>query len=63
MRYRPLGSTGLMVSELGFGTIPILKGSVPVLPQYYNLEDDEAIQLISEKRGWSSIKCMRRGSF
>lgn len=46
MRYRPLGSTGLMVSELGFGTIPILKGSVPVLPQYYNLEDDEAIQLM-----------------
>lgn len=46
MRYRILGSTGLMVSELGFGTIPILKGSVPVLPNYYNLEDDEAIQLM-----------------
>lgn len=46
MRYRPLGSTGLVVSELGFGTIPILKGSVPVLPNYYNLEDDEAIQLM-----------------
>lgn len=46
MRYRPLGATGLIVSELGFGTIPILKGSVPVLPNYYNLEDEEAIQLM-----------------
>ncbi len=43
MRYRKLGKTGLMVSEIGFGTIPILKGNIPVLPDYYNLEEDEAL--------------------
>lgn len=43
MGYRALGRTGLLVSEIGFGTIPILKGSVPVLPDYYNLSDHEAL--------------------
>lgn len=43
MRKRKLGKTGLMVSEIGFGTIPILKGNVPVLPEYYNLEEAEAL--------------------
>lgn len=47
MRYRRLGNTGLMVSEVSFGTIPILKGSVPVLPDYYNLEDDKAIEVMN----------------
>ena len=42
MKYRRLGGTGLSVSEVGFGTIPILRGSVPVLPEYYNLSDEEA---------------------
>lgn len=42
MKYRYLGSTGLLVSEISFGTIPILKGSVPVLPDYFNLSDEEA---------------------
>lgn len=46
MQYRKLGNTGLYVSELGFGTIPILKGAIPVLPKYYNLETDEAIALL-----------------
>lgn len=32
MKYRDLGTTGLRVSEIGFGTIPILSGNVPVLP-------------------------------
>lgn len=46
MQYRKLGDTGLYVSELGFGTIPILKGAIPVLPKYYNLKTDEAIALL-----------------
>lgn len=46
MRYRKLGGTGLTVSETGFGTIPVLKGSVPVLPDYYNLNDEEAIAVM-----------------
>lgn len=46
MRYRALGTTGLSVSEIGFGTIPILSGSVPVLPDYYNLDMETAISLM-----------------
>ncbi len=46
MRYRKLGDTGLTVSETGFGTIPVLKGSVPVLPDYYNLNEEEAIAVM-----------------
>lgn len=46
MRYRKLGKTGLYVSEIGFGTIPILKGNVPVLPNYYNLEEQTAIKVM-----------------
>lgn len=46
MRYRRLGETGLSVSEISFGTIPVLKGSIPVLPKYYNLEIDEAVALM-----------------
>lgn len=46
MHYRKLGSTGLWVSEVSFGTIPVLKGNVPVLPKYYNLEDDQAVALM-----------------
>lgn len=43
MYYRRLGSTGLTVSEIGFGTIPILQGSVPVLPDYFNLSEEAAL--------------------
>lgn len=46
MRYRKLGRTGLLVSEIGFGTIPVLQGNVPVLPDYYNLSDDEALAVM-----------------
>ncbi len=46
MRYRKLGSTGLTVSEIGFGTIPILSGNVPVLPDYYSPELDEAVDIM-----------------
>ena len=45
MRYRRLGNTGLIVSEIGFGTIPVLSGEIPVLPEYFNLslEDRKSV--------------------
>ena len=46
MYYRRLGSTGLLVSEIGFGTIPVLQGSVPVLPEYFDLNEDEAVAVM-----------------
>ena len=46
MRYRQLGNTGLVVSEIGFGTIPILSGDVPVLPQYYSPDVDTAVAIM-----------------
>lgn len=46
MRYRTLGNTGLRVSELGFGTIPILSGSVPVLPAYFSPDNETAIAIM-----------------
>ena len=46
MRYRTLGNTGLQVSEIGFGTIPILSGNVPVLPDYYSPELPEAVDIM-----------------
>lgn len=46
MKYRKLGATGLWVSEVSFGTIPVLKGNVPVLPKYYNLENHQAVALM-----------------
>ena len=46
MRYRKLGNTGLSVSELGFGTIPILSGHVPVLPQYFSPDTDTAVAIM-----------------
>lgn len=46
MRYRRLGNTGLAVSEIGFGTIPILQGNVPVLPDYFNLSEEDALSVM-----------------
>ena len=46
MYYRRLGSTGLLVSEIGFGTFPVLQGSVPVLPEYFDLNEDEAVAVM-----------------
>ncbi len=46
MNYRRLGSTGLNVSEISFGTIPILQGNVPVLPDYFNLDEKEALAVM-----------------
>lgn len=48
MRYRLLGDAGPRVSEVGFGTIPILKGDVPVLPDYFNLEEEQALALMGQ---------------
>lgn len=46
MKYRRLGETDLIVSELGFGTIPILSGNVPVLPKYYSPNVPTAIDIM-----------------
>ena len=46
MRYRELGKTGLRISELGFGTIPILSGRVPVLPQFFSPDTDTAVAIL-----------------
>ena len=46
MRYRTLGNTGLTVSEIGFGTIPILSGNVPVLPDYCSPALPEAVDIL-----------------
>lgn len=48
MRYRKLGNTGLTVSEIGFGTIPVLSGDVPVLPDYFNLNLEDAVMVMEE---------------
>lgn len=46
MRFRNLGSTGLVVSEIAFGTIPILSGDCPVLPDYYSPDEETAIGIM-----------------
>lgn len=48
MRYRKLGNTGLTVSEIGFGTIPILSGDVPVLPAYHSPDVEEAVSIMKK---------------
>lgn len=46
MRYRILGNTGLKVAEISFGTIPILSGDVPVLPEYYSPDEETAMAIM-----------------
>ena len=48
MRYRELGKTGLKISELGFGTIPILSGRVPVLPEYFSPDTQTAVAIMKQ---------------
>jgi|GEM_PF-517805 len=46
MKYRSIGNTELLVSEIGFGTIPLLSGYVPVLPDYFSLDEETAIKVM-----------------
>jgi len=46
MKYRKLGETGLIVSEISFGTIPILSGNIPVLPDYYSPDEETAVKIL-----------------
>ncbi|MBQ3968816.1 MAG: aldo/keto reductase [Lachnospiraceae bacterium] len=48
MRYRELGMTGLKVSEIGFGTIPILSGNVPVLPKFFSPDNETAVAIMKK---------------
>lgn len=48
MNYRKLGNTNMLVSEVGFGCIPILKGSVSILPHYYNLDEKDALSIMEK---------------
>lgn len=48
MNYRKLGTTDMMVSEVSFGCIPILKGSISILPNYYNLNEKEAFSIMEK---------------
>ena len=48
MKYRKLGCTGLTVSEVGFGTISILQGSVLVLPEYFDLDETAALTVLEQ---------------
>ncbi len=47
MRYRMLGNTGVRVSEIGFGTIPVTSGDVPVLPDYYSPSVEQAVDIMT----------------
>ena len=48
MKYRFLGETGIKVSEISFGTIPILNGEVSILPHYYGLSLKESLNIMQK---------------
>lgn len=48
MEYRELGKTGLMVSRISFGCIPILKGEISILPHYYGRTMSEALEIMEK---------------
>lgn len=47
MIYNNLGKTNVKVSQISFGTIPILKGPFDILTSYYNLQQSEVDYLVS----------------
>jgi mutator protein MutT len=48
VEYHLLGQTGIKVSEIGFGTIPILHGPVSILPPYYNMSEKDALYIMEK---------------
>ena len=48
MNYRIIGKSEIAISEVGFGTIPILSGPCNILPRYFNLSDAAAVELLRE---------------
>lgn len=48
MNYRKLGCTNMVVSDVSFGCIPILKGPVSILPHYYDLNERDALAIMEE---------------
>lgn len=48
MKYNKIGDTNLVISEIGFGTIPIMTGPSNILPRYFNLDDSTAIGLLRD---------------
>ena len=56
MNYRRLGKTGLLVSELGFGTIPVLQGNALVLPDTFQLDMDAALAVMRSEEHTSELQ-------
>jgi len=46
MKYNQIGNSGIKISEIGFGTIPILSGALDIMPNYFNLSDESAVKLL-----------------
>lgn len=46
MNYRELGKTGFRVSEVSFGSIPILRGPVEILTPYYDMSMESALDVM-----------------
>ena len=46
MKYNKIGDSDTYISEIGYGTVPILRGPLEILPTYYNLSNKSAIILL-----------------
>lgn len=51
MRYRTINDK-ILVSEIGFGGIALLKGGLDIMPPHYNLSVRESTQLLHEAFDW-----------